>query len=1359
MANNTLFPIKGISQSMVEALAELKIYDLSSLLLMARTPNKRSEIAQSLTVLMHRTVDVRLVNNWLRQADLLRIVGMTPNLAYLLSLVGIRCVKDLSQVDADKALPLVQALSTTHPDFTVISQGQTLVGLLGNMIASATSMVDANDSYQMDVSDQAEPTHILVSKRNLAKDYMSDAAIIQEGLSFLKDLPIALPVPHYLCGTLKMRNEGQPDDEARPRNGLDVQLDGILSANEDAQENTVAYHAYTDGNGQFRIVLPDAYNFSEMVTLTIVKGSYKQKFVFTKAEILDKVFLCCANGEKMTVNALLNTYDQLDAINESIQKAQEDLSLVEQVEAKVSALKNLAEETISGAEAQTLSALQGYLLKMKSAEVLAQEITAYEARRSELMETIATADATTDDLELTLTNVINSKTLEAELDVIILTREIFEGYTDTRSKALPEVKLSGNGSDATYLPTDTAPSRVFKYTMLQRLVEPTVRNMTQRARLDRPIDVLDFRTKMNQSPDEFPLMASLGIGYVLNMHQSWRPDGFALGTLLYSLVLAPGEEQRMVVKEKTQSYSILDESYGTDATSNSNVQNQTDYTEAAYVYALGKCSEASGNSSASSSGWSIGASAAYTGIGINGGYSSTTSKTNSSARQNNNMDEASAASQQFQHTIQSAAQKISQANRLSVRIASSDEQDSVASKIVANHNHSHAMTVQYWEVMRRYRLETCIEGVDLVLFVPLKPIKFLNQGNLDDDVSQSMTPSMFAQRYKTILRHFDTLYSAVPSRYRQGLDLMQKYAALPYWKMQKSSDASNMIVTVSLSGVFLEFDDIQATLVLKNGGGTVRGFVSNSPEYIEVTPLAKVQKRQDIIDYIKRLRREGSMSTIEFQFVLPENATVLDLNYVKFHRNAADFTYTYNADTSDFTTSEQKAISNYESKLEDLYKDNTSNAKDKRRIRHYAEGVPECYLTKYVTLAGSELVSLDEIELGGVSAKSGDTAVNCTMSSAEMSQSDITASLSFYLPVLQFRDLQKIEAATRHIVAETVRYSQSVWAALTESERAMLLDAYTIDMNFDEGEDNEVYKALGISNTDIPLLNCVNVNKLLGFYGNCMLLPFTYPRELATKIGRTAKEIQDALYRYHANNFRVPSTLVSMPTQGMIGEAVLGDTNVSEEIDLTRFWKWDDSPIDKMEITKDYFNEKSYLSDKSNKSISALNLGNADLTTAIQNTSDLLSAIKSRDTTGLFNNLAETGLSQLSTALGNSTTNANSLLNKTLTTSSENAVKAYETAEALEKDDKETEDEIEKINSSSDSEASSSDSKTSSSGSKDGKTTSGSSTSSGGKSEVASSAGQGQNIGTINIYVNGEKVTAEKVTPNSDQTSKETKNK
>lgn len=32
------------------------------------------------------------------------------------------------------------------------------------------------------------------------------------------------------------------------------------------------------------------------------------------------------------------------------------------------------------------------------------------------------------------------------------------------------------------------------------------------------------------------------------------------------------------------------------------------------------------------------------------------------------------------------------------------------------------MTVQYWEVNRRYRLETAIDSVDLVLFVPMQLI-------------------------------------------------------------------------------------------------------------------------------------------------------------------------------------------------------------------------------------------------------------------------------------------------------------------------------------------------------------------------------------------------------------------------------------------------------------------------------------------------------------------------------------------------------------------------------------------------------------------------------------------------------------
>ena len=131
-----------------------------------------------------------------------------------------------------------------------------------------------------------------------------------------------------------------------------------------------------------------------------------------------------------------------------------------------------------------------------------------------------------------------------------------------------------------------------------------------------------------------------------------------------------------------------------------------------------------------------------------------------------------------------------------------------------------------------------------------------------------------------------------------------------------------------------------------------------------------------------------------------------------------------------------------------------------------------------------------------------------------------------------------------------------------------------------------------------------------------MLLPFTYPQSLANKLGKTAAEVQDSLYRYHSSNFRSPSTTISLPTDGMIGEAVLGETNVSEKIDLTRFWNWQDSPIDKMEIDSSYLNAHDYLAGKSTKDISALNLQGATAAVPVTN-ADLISALVSKQAQNL----------------------------------------------------------------------------------------------------------------------------------------------
>ena len=164
----------------------------------------------------------------------------------------------------------------------------------------------------------------------------------------------------------------------------------------------------------------------------------------------------------------------------------------------------------------------------------------------------------------------------------------------------------------------------------------------------------------------------------------------------------------------------------------------------------------------------------------------------------------------------------------------------------------------------------------------------------------------------------------------------------------------------------------------------------------------------------------------------------------------------------------------------------------------------------------------------------------------------------------------------------------------------------------------------------------MNVKNLLGFYGNCMILPFTFPQRLAKQLGKTAADIQNALYRYHTNNFRVPTTTISLPTKGMIGEAVLGETNVSEEIDITRFWNWQDSPIDKMELDSSYLNGNDYLQGKSTKDVSALNMQGATSATPVT-VPDLVSALVSKQTP-TFDNI--TGLDQLKDVLNTGTNSA-----------------------------------------------------------------------------------------------------------------------
>lgn len=1178
---------------------------------------------------------------------------------------------------------------------------------------------------------------------------------IYKGLTALTEINYALPLPHTVRGTVFRRSQYSTDSSNKPFVGALVEIGGIVSPTEDKTEADEKPSCYTDSNGEFIIVMPERYSLKETIRIIVSQGANRQTFLKSAADflysvpeqlLLDQFVEVDYLGQelsnlKLNLSEIKADYDVLTAYKTNMearmamyvqqlrdQKGIDPQYLDEEVMGYVTNLGiNLQEANV---EIEREQSELGIKLKKIGSSVeemqkklsrLIDDIKDYEGRYNskktilfkDLKEQKFISFPETTPLDRVFDEFLaktiapearlEGTNLKEEYEGFLVIDEVFKSEDTNITKALPSVKFMENEGREVRLPSDSAPSRVFSYSMLQRLVEPKLTKLNEfrektdveRGALSDPVNVMDFKDKMTEDPDSYPQMSTLGMGYVLNMHQAWVPDGFALGSLLYSLVLAPGEEQRLIVRENKQSYILSDNAMGSETVSEDYQLSQSDDTSAIYNYALSQLTSARSSYDYESHTGGIGGAGGFGGIGnavagmlgLSGGYSKSWGKGSSSASQSNSHNEASAAAQSFQHNIKSASDKVSQAKRISVSTASSDVSESVATKIIANHNHSHAMTIQYWEVMRRYRLETCVEGVDLALFVPLKLVRFLpvpsdkeSDADIHDIVYQLTLniddPSLFGKqefdtRYAVLLKYANTLQYALPSKYRQGLRLIQQYSALPSWTLENKDNQLKQ-VTFKFKTNLLWFDKLTGTIVFRNG----KGSLSASPSY-ELDESSKStafdQKyvyKKDLIAGLHDNREGMSLVEVKFTFSLPSDCFPDDISSIRITRtcerqsiplmfDALDPEITSNGNVEGMKSDQDyaemglginqaqgKAIVSLANAYWDYVKDHNSNANDVQYIAHFRSQVPDCmksYPNKhYIELTDYYLRDLDPIKIQEASFE-GDSPLNVLLPT-DIFNSSINISVSSETKTLKLAELKRIEETFSHVISETMHYSQTIWADMSSDERAMMLEQYTIDMNFSSINDSISFMESegikrdcdGNGSITIPLLNCVNVKKVMGFYGNCILLPFTYPSSLARKLGKTAGEIQDALYRYHTNSFRAPTTTISLPTSGMVGEAVLGETNVSEKIDLTRFWNWQDSPIDKMNLDNNYLSGKDYLSDKSTSDITGLNLQGASAAQPVTN-ADLITALVNKQMPS-FNDI--TGLDQLKEVMNAATSSA-----------------------------------------------------------------------------------------------------------------------
>jgi hypothetical protein len=226
------------------------------------------------------------------------------------------------------------------------------------------------------------------------------------------------------------------------------------------------------------------------------------------------------------------------------------------------------------------------------------------------------------------------------------------------------------------------------------------------------------------SLDDVPLPGEPIFGALISFEQGWYEKGLALGRLMHSTCLAPGEVTKIAVTSfHRQTRGSSDES----ATQQDSLDSATDNASAvaetqnavshelktglATNMSMGVQAQAGGSMSAlfASANASVASNLA---MGL-------ATAVNSAATD----FKAEGAKNVSQRTV--AASHAVRARRASqVRETSEDESQTGQTRVIANYNHMHAMTMMFFEVLQCFSLETRVIDAERVVYIPMRDMNF-----------------------------------------------------------------------------------------------------------------------------------------------------------------------------------------------------------------------------------------------------------------------------------------------------------------------------------------------------------------------------------------------------------------------------------------------------------------------------------------------------------------------------------------------------------------------------------------------------------------------------------------------------------
>ncbi|WP_419818175.1 hypothetical protein [Glaciibacter flavus] len=625
----------------------------------------------------------------------------------------------------------------------------------------------------------------------------------------------------------------------------------------------------------------------------------------------------------------------------------------------------------------------------------------------------------------------------------------------------------------------------------------------------------------------------VAFGALLTFNQSWYSQGVTLGQLLHSAALAPGESTRIAVIDwsrrsragETEAISETDD-LTNDTSHNRGISEVTDAvaTEAQEGFSHTNATSRSDQSGTSEAGE---LSAPLGGLfggpsGSMGHTSSTATNTSTADSYSSSFGQREVASSMSQNIADRTHQNAhsSRSRRASVvKEVAQSEHEGVSTRVIANYNHMHALTIQYYEVVQVHRVDVTLAKAERIVFIPVKLIDFADERMI--------------RRFRAVLSRAALTYAI-----REALDnldvveikpdLAQPFTVLgsgikDYLKFS-AAKATGLVPAAAVLRAGQVYSTAAASTPVADAAAAVADAAAGAAAQIAANPAAPetgsaipnaririgamVPLVQTVNDSLWSAGQTARISSLIGRALLRPDSTSIFLPTEVTIEGArvdaggapvsASFTLRSGAVDQSVSTSDPLSIT------------------EVTRIGLRGSS-PERDVTATLTLTINRNGVRFPVELPSVTIPKGRSAETSLVT---VNPGGVDANL------------------TRHLADNRLWYSQAVLRSLDAAQLALLLSGYSVTVGGD----------------DVPVAQVIDPIPVR-YVGNYLAFRMSIDARSDAEWAAWLKDHDVAVGKLYNQD------IVPLGTGGTFAEAVLGRSNSAEKLDITRFWDWQDSPI------------------------------------------------------------------------------------------------------------------------------------------------------------------------------------------------------